>query len=71
MKYKLMGRPIFTCSLPSGAILPPSPCQLRHCVCNFEKSYICMMCNCLSLTKNIFVPLQRSLPVATRGSFVG
>ena len=25
MKYKLMGRPVFTCSLPDGAILPSSP----------------------------------------------
>jgi len=41
MKYKLMGRPAFTCSLPGGAILPSSR-QLRHCVCNLEKSYICM-----------------------------
>jgi len=46
-----MRRPVFTCSLPGGAILPSSSCQLRHCVCNLEKSYICMMCNCLSFIK--------------------
>ena len=71
MKYKLMGRPTFTCRLPGGAILHTYPCQLRHCVCNLEKSYICMMCNCLSFIKKIFVPLQSSIPVPTRGSFVG
>jgi len=51
MKYKLKELPVFTCSLPGGAILPSSPRQLRHCVCNLEKSYICMMCNCLSFIK--------------------
>jgi len=71
MKYKLMGRPTFTCSLPGGAILPSSPRKLRHCVCNLEKSYIYMMCNCLPFIKNIFVPLQSSIRIATRGSFVG
>ena len=70
MKNKLMGRPVFTCSLPGGAILPSSPHQLRHCVCNLEKSYICMMCNYLSfrtISKNIFEPLQGSIPAAPRG----
>jgi len=67
MKYnKLVGRPVFTYSLPGGVTLPSSPHQLRHCVCNIEKSYICMMCNCLSLqkiSKNIFVPLQIPFPL--------
>ena len=52
-----MGRPVFTCSLPGGAILPSSPPQLRHRVCNLEKSYICMMCNCLSFIK---IPVMES-----------
>jgi len=38
-----MGRPTFTWSLPGGAILLSFPRQLRHCVYNLEKSYICMM----------------------------
>jgi len=69
-----MGRPVFTFSLPGGAFPAIRPRQLRHCVCNLEKSYICMMCNCLSfrtISKNIFVPLQSSFLVATRGAFVG
>jgi len=69
-----MVQPVFTCSFPGGAILPFSPSQLCHCVCNLEKSYICMMCNCLSfrtITKSIFVPLQSSIPVARMGDVCG
>jgi len=46
-----MERAVFKYSLLGGAILPSSPRQLRHCACNLEKSYICMMCNCLSFIK--------------------
>jgi len=51
MKYMFMERPVFTCSLPGVAILFSSPHQLRHCMCNLGKSYICMMCICLSFIK--------------------
>jgi len=41
-----MGQVFFTCTLPGGAIIPSSPRQLRHCVCNLEMSYICIIGEC-------------------------
>jgi len=74
LPHKLMWRPVFTCSLPVGAILPSCSHQLHHCMCNLENSYICMMRNCLSfrtISKKIFALLQSSIPIAWRGTFVG
>ena len=53
-----------------GRFFPFPLCQLRHCMCNLEKSYICVICNYLSfqaISKNIFVPLQSSTPLPQGG----
>jgi len=54
MKYKPMGQPVFTCSLPGGLILPSFPRQLHHCMCILEKSYICMVYNCLQWRVEVY-----------------
>jgi len=67
MKYKLMGRPTFTCNLPGGAILPSSPVSYAT-VCVTLKSHTSVWCvTVCHSSKNIFVPLQSSIPVSTRG----
>jgi len=43
MKYKLMGRPVYTCDLPGGAILPSSPVSYAT-ACVTLKSHTCVWC---------------------------
>ena len=66
-----MGRQTFTCSLPGWAILPSFPVS-------YVTAYVTLKSHasesCVTVchpSKNIFVPLQSSIHVPTRGPFVG
>jgi len=65
MKYMLMERPVFSCSLQGGAILLSFPVS-HTTACVTLKSHTSVWCVsvCYS-SKNIFVPLQSCIPVAT------